>query len=209
MKIFVTVGTGSFDELVRAVDNLKLKNCIIQIGSGKYVPKNCKWFRFKDSIKGEIKAADLIISHGGAGTLLELLYKNKKVIGVVNLDRTDDHQFDIVKKLSKDGYLIWCKDLRNLRDLIKSVKLARGENRIKVVRTGCFGACRFRAVANIYENTPRNGNFSNNGIWLKNTHKYSDEKWVKLFELLSNNEYLDEEEFERVPMSEMDTYKNE
>ena len=97
----------------------------------------------------------------------------------------------------------------HLRDLIKSVKLAKGENRIKVVRTGCFGACRFRSVANIYENTLRNGNLSNNGIWLKNTHRYSDEKWTKLFELLSNNEYLDEEEFERVPMSEMDKYKNE
>lgn len=97
----------------------------------------------------------------------------------------------------------------HLREIIKDVKLAKGENRIKVVRTGCFGACRFRSVANIFENTPRNGCAENNGIWLKNTHKYSDEKWAKLFELLSQNKTLDEEEFQRVPMSEMDKYKYE
>lgn len=96
----------------------------------------------------------------------------------------------------------------HLRNLIKNIKLARGENRIKVVRTGCFGACRFRAVANIYENTPRNGNISNNGIWLKNIHRYSDEKWTRLFELLSNNEHLDEDEFQRVPISKIDEYEN-
>ena len=97
----------------------------------------------------------------------------------------------------------------HLRDIIKNVKLAKGENRVKVVRTGCFGACRFRAVANIFENTAVNGNVSNNGIWLKNTHRYSDEKWARLFELLSNNESLDEEEFPRVPISDKDKYKYE
>lgn len=98
---------------------------------------------------------------------------------------------------------------KDLRELIKGVKLAKGENRIKVVRTGCFGACRFRSVANIYENTLVNGNVQNNAIWLKNVHRYTDEKWQDLFTKLSNNEHLDEKEFQRVPMSEMDTYKYE
>lgn len=96
-----------------------------------------------------------------------------------------------------------------LRELIKDLKLAKGENRIKVVRTGCFGACRFRSVANIYENTIVNGNMQNNAIWLKNVHKYSNEKWEDLFTKLSKNEKLDEEEFQRVPMSDMDKYKYE
>lgn len=97
----------------------------------------------------------------------------------------------------------------DLREVIKGLKLAKGENRIKVVRTGCFGACRFRAVANIYENTLVNGNMQNNAIWLKNVHKYNDEKWQELFTKLSNNEKIDEEQFQRVPMSEMDKYKYE
>ena len=97
----------------------------------------------------------------------------------------------------------------DLREVIKSLKLAKGENRIKVVRTGCFGACRFRSVANIYENTVVNGHMQNNAIWLKNVHQYSNEKWAKLFETLSKNEAIDENEFQRVPMSEMTRYQND
>jgi (2Fe-2S) ferredoxin len=97
----------------------------------------------------------------------------------------------------------------DLREVIKELKLAKGENRIKIVRTGCFGACRFRSVANIYENTVVNGNVQNNAIWLKNVHRYDKEKWSKLFKHLSNNEKLDEQEFERVPMSQKDKYKYE
>ncbi|RXK02649.1 hypothetical protein CRV02_04225 [Arcobacter sp. CECT 8989] len=96
-----------------------------------------------------------------------------------------------------------------LRKVIKELALSKGEERIKVVRTGCFGACRFRSVANIYENTQRNGYLENNAIWLKNVHQYDKEKWVKLFKALSNNEKLDMAEFKIVPMSEMDTYKND
>lgn len=97
----------------------------------------------------------------------------------------------------------------DLREILKEIKLAKGENRIKIVRTGCFGACRFRSIANIYENTMANGNITNNALWLKNVHKYDDKKWAKLFEELSLNKKLDEEEFEQVPISEMDTYKND
>ena len=96
-----------------------------------------------------------------------------------------------------------------LREVIKELTLSKGEERIKVVRTGCFGACRFRSVANIYENTVVNGHMQNNAIWLKNVHQYSNEKWAKLFETLSKNEAIDENEFQRVPMSEMTRYQND
>ncbi len=95
-----------------------------------------------------------------------------------------------------------------LREVIKQLNLAKGEDRIKIVRTGCFGACRFRSVANIYENTRINGNSKNNGIWLKNIHRYDIEKWKRLFKALKENISLDEiEEFEQVPMSDPSFYK--
>ena len=74
-----------------------------------------------------------------------------------------------------------------LRDIIKQMQLDRGKKRIKVTRSGCYGACRFRGVINIYENTASNGFVENNNIWLKHTHLYSKEKWQKLFNLLSQN----------------------
>ena len=62
---------------------------------------------------------------------------------------------------------------------------------IKISRTGCFGACRFRSVANIYENTKINGFEANNNIWLRNIHKYTKEKWIELFIALAQNKSID------------------
>jgi (2Fe-2S) ferredoxin len=96
----------------------------------------------------------------------------------------------------------------DLRDILKEVNLAKGENRIKISRTGCFGACRFRSVANIFENTRANGFEANNNLWLRNIHKYSKEQWIELFEALSQNKNIDElEQFRQVPISEPSTYK--
>ncbi|RXK00937.1 hypothetical protein CRU98_00365 [Arcobacter sp. CECT 8986] len=95
-----------------------------------------------------------------------------------------------------------------LREAIKEVNLSKGEDRIKVVRTGCFGACRFRSVANIYENTKVNGNSGNNGVWLKNVHRYDKDKWKRLFIALKDNVSIDSlDEFEQVPMSDPSFYK--
>lgn len=91
-----------------------------------------------------------------------------------------------------------------LRDLLKELGLHRGANRIKISRTNCFGACRFRQVAVVFENTKANGNLSNNNIWLKNIHKYDENRWRELFIDLSKNNSLDELDYEQVPMSEQE-----
>lgn len=95
----------------------------------------------------------------------------------------------------------------DLRDIINDLNLSKGENRIKVSRTGCFGACRFRSVANIYENTRANGYANNNNLWLKNVHKFDKEKWVELLSALCENKDIDDLEFEQVPMSDPSFYK--
>lgn len=91
-----------------------------------------------------------------------------------------------------------------LRDIIKELDLHKGKNRIKISRTNCFGACRFRQVAVTFENTKVNGNLLNNNIWLKNIHKYDESKWKELFLALSTNKELVEDLYAQVPMSEID-----
>jgi len=78
----------------------------------------------------------------------------------------------------------------HLRELIKEMGLNKGENRIKISRTGCYGACRFRQVCQITENTQANGEPKNNALWLKHTHKYSDDEWREIFRLLSESKIL-------------------
>ena len=95
----------------------------------------------------------------------------------------------------------------DLRDILKEIGLANAETRIKISRTGCFGACRFRSTANIFENTRMNGYEPNNNIWLRNIHKYSKEKWIELFKTLAENKNIDDLDFQQIPMSEPSKYK--
>jgi len=123
--IFVTVGTGKFEELVKKIDEISKgikEKIIVQIGKGEYEPKNCEWFRFKPSLEAYYKKARIIVTHGGAGTIFQLLKMGKKLIGVANLDRTDVHQTEILRVLSEDNYLIWCKNLDNLKEDIEKAR---------------------------------------------------------------------------------------
>ncbi len=123
--IFVTVGTGSFDKLIMEMDKIAEnthKQVICQIGNGKYIPKNCKWFRYKNNIMDYIQKAELIVSHGGAGTIFNALKLNKKIIGINNPDVAGNHQSEILNELSKNKNLIWCVRLEDLKDNINQIK---------------------------------------------------------------------------------------
>jgi UDP-N-acetylglucosamine transferase subunit ALG13 len=127
--IFVTVGTTySFEALAEEVDKMAPglnEKVIVQNGRNKYLPKNCIYFDFKDSLKEFISAADLVIAHGGAGTCFEALSMQKKMIAVANPDVHDNHQEDLLRKLSQEGYLVWCKDISELPVLIRDRKVMR------------------------------------------------------------------------------------
>jgi len=96
----------------------------------------------------------------------------------------DDERCGKAGKIDKASYL---------RDILKDMDLNKGENRIKISRTSCYGACRFRQVCQVTENTQANGNAQNNAIWLKNTHRYSDDEWRDIFKKLSNDIVLTQE----------------
>ena len=99
--IFVTVGNGEFDPLIKELDRLvkekKIQEeVIIQTGLGKYQPKHCKSFPFESPLTPYYQKASLIISHGGPGIVFEVLRLNKKLIALPNRDRTDPrHQVEI------------------------------------------------------------------------------------------------------------------
>ena len=80
-----------------------------------------------------------------------------------------------------------------LRAILKDMGLNKGKNRIKVSRTGCYGACRFRQVCQITENTQANGNSKNNALWLRHTHNFTEKDWRDLFTLLAEDKILLEE----------------
>jgi beta-1,4-N-acetylglucosaminyltransferase len=125
--IFVTVGTGKFEALVKEIDKIAVKlkdKIVIQIGSGNYIPKNCKWFKFAPNLQKYYKEANLIIAHGGPGTVFEILDTGKKFIACANRDRTDPrHQVEFLENISKETKsLIYCP---NISDLFKTIQISK------------------------------------------------------------------------------------
>ena len=66
--------------------------------------------------------ADLIITHGGVGSIVSSLKKGKKVIAVPRLHRyhehVNDHQKQIVEAFDKKGYIIGIQRIDELRKAI-------------------------------------------------------------------------------------------
>ncbi|KAG8553609.1 hypothetical protein GDO81_003484 [Engystomops pustulosus] len=122
--VFVTVGTTSFDELISCVTSeqiisilkdLGYSRLILQIGRGTVEPKSLSSesftldvYRYKDSLAEDIRKADLVISHAGAGSCLETLEAQKPLIVVINEKLMSNHQLELAKQLNKDGHLYYC-----------------------------------------------------------------------------------------------------
>lgn len=133
--VLVTVGTQkqSFDRLFNLVKNskeLKKEELIVQRGYTKCNnSKRIKAFDFipLDEMENYIANSDMIISHGGVGTIFSAIKKGKKVIAVPRLakygEHINDHQIEICEELEKEGYILYYKD--GVDDLDKLIKKAR------------------------------------------------------------------------------------
>lgn len=133
--VLVTVGTqkqsfGRIFDLVKDSKELKNENLVVQRGYTKCNnSKRIKAFDFipLDEMEKYISEADLIISHGGVGTIFSAIKKGKKVIAVPRLEKygehINDHQIEICEELEKEGYILYYKDgVDNIDDLIKKVR---------------------------------------------------------------------------------------
>jgi UDP-N-acetylglucosamine transferase subunit ALG13 len=133
--IFVTVGTHtqSFNRLLEEVDmlieNNKIKEKVImQIGHSTYKPKNAEWFRFTDfnNLRKIQKTARVIITHGGAGCIIDALSNKKPVIAVPRFkkfnEHVNDHQLDLVKALAEHKKIYPVYDINKLEIAIKKIR---------------------------------------------------------------------------------------
>ena len=122
--IFVTVGTTDFDALVRQMDALAPslgQEAIAQIGRGEYVPMSMEWFRFAPSLDPYYSRARVVVAHGGLGTIIEVLQRRIRLVGVSNPDRYDLHQEDILRTLTERGHMVWCRRLDDLAQAIEEI----------------------------------------------------------------------------------------
>ena len=129
--ILVTLGTQKqqFTRLLDYIENANIKDeIIVQAGHTKYESKKMKIFDFidYDKMNEYIKNADLIITHGGTGSIVGPLKKGKKVIACARkskyLEHVDDHQEQLVDVFAEEGYILKLDEDILLSDLIKKSK---------------------------------------------------------------------------------------
>ena len=126
--IFVTVGNGEFESLVKEIDRLvkekKIKEeVIIQIGRGKYKPRFCQWFTFKSPLDMYFNKANLIIAHGGSGTFFDVLDRKKKLIAIPNRNHIDLQQVDFLRAMHKEtAAFIYCDIINLLEQCLEQAK---------------------------------------------------------------------------------------
>ncbi|MBU3142586.1 PssE/Cps14G family polysaccharide biosynthesis glycosyltransferase [Clostridium sp. CF012] len=129
--IFVTVGTHEqqFNRLIKKVDELKGKNIIkeevfMQIGYSNYLPVNCdykKLLTYEEMTK-YIMSANIIITHGGPGSIFLPLKYNKVPIVVprnpLYKEHVDEHQIKFVKKMESQNRIIAVYDIEEIEENI-------------------------------------------------------------------------------------------
>jgi len=129
--ILVTLGTQkqAFTRLLDLIKKANIKDkIIVQAGNTKYSSKKMQIFDYisYEEMNKFIDDSDLIITHGGTGSIVTALQKGKKVIACARKkeygEHADDHQEEIVSTFAKAGYILELNENNNIDDLIKEVK---------------------------------------------------------------------------------------
>ncbi|KAF8894674.1 glycosyltransferase family 1 protein [Infundibulicybe gibba] len=130
MRAFVTIGSTRFDTLIQSVFSQPLLSSLHQRGytqlvvqcgnsdfesasqlsDGKSISLSMhnveiEYWKFKPSLQVEYERADLIISHAGSGTILDVLRLGKPLIVIPNPTLLDNHQEELAVALSDLGHL--------------------------------------------------------------------------------------------------------
>jgi len=118
---FATVGTTQFDVLITTLladDVLQLfakhgyTRLLLQVGRGaepvvpESPPLRVEWYRFKDTLSTDMAECALLISHAGAGSIVEGMKLRKLLLVVVNDQLMHNHQEELAHALADEKHLI-------------------------------------------------------------------------------------------------------
>lgn len=130
MRVFAAVGTQKFpfDRLIDALDDLSGKpgfEIFVQYGNSKR-PNKCPGIAFlsHEEYNGRLANSDVVVVHGGIGTLRVALGARAHVVAIPRLseygEHVDDHQIEISKAFADEGYILCCSDVTDLENAIRT-----------------------------------------------------------------------------------------
>ncbi len=132
--ILVMLGTqnNSFHRLLEEVernieDGTIKEKVVVQSGYTKYNSKNMEIFDLiaKEKLEKLQEKSNIIITHGGVGSIISSIEKGKKVIAVPRLHEYDEHvnnhQKEIVELFNKKKYIIGINKVEDLKEALKKI----------------------------------------------------------------------------------------
>ena len=133
--ILVLLGTqnNSFkrllEEVQKNIDNGNItEKVIVQKGYTKFESKDMEMYKELpgEKINELIEKADIVITHGGVGSIISSITRGKKVIAVPRLkkykEHVNDHQLDIINSFNNNGYIIGIQNVEQLGDALNKIK---------------------------------------------------------------------------------------
>ena len=129
--ILVLLGTqnNSFHRLLEEIeknikDGIIKEEVIVQAGYTKFQSHKMRIIdlRSKEQLEKFQDETDLIITHGGVGSIISSIEKGKKVIAVPRMheygEHVNNHQKEIVKDFNDKGYIIGVEKVEDLKQAI-------------------------------------------------------------------------------------------
>ncbi len=80
-----------------------------------------RYYDFKPCLQDDLLSADLVITHCGAGSVLECLHMKKRSICVINSNLLDNHQVELADFLEESGFIKVARRPSDLTDVIKNI----------------------------------------------------------------------------------------
>lgn len=138
--ILVTLGTQDksfirlLDAIQEQIDNGNIKDkVVVQAGFTKYKSNDMEIFDLidRDKFSELMESCDLLITHGGVGSIITGLEMKKKIIVCPRLSKykehINDHQVQIVDNFYSSGYILKYNDGDDLGKILKDSKRFRPE----------------------------------------------------------------------------------
>lgn len=132
--LFATVGAIlPFDRLVSSVAELKARGeipeeVLIQTGNGGMAPDGLKTVETLsfDEIQAALRDADIVVCHGGTGSLITALRQGCRIVAMPRLfelgEVYDDHQLEITEAFTARGMIAMARTPEELSEALKTVR---------------------------------------------------------------------------------------
>lgn len=128
--IFVSYGTQphNFNRLSQIVNDIDDTYTLrVQLGESQNTIKRPRTIveKYTESFDELVKSCDILITHGGVGSIMSGLKIGKKVIVVPRLkdygEHIDNHQLEVTNKLASGGYIYKFEGDEDINQVIKTV----------------------------------------------------------------------------------------